>query len=64
MTVSDESLTLVVQDDGHGFDEANQQPGNGLSNMRDRMRAVHGQFRIHSSATDGTRLDFELPLTT
>ncbi|MCH1506805.1 MAG: histidine kinase [Verrucomicrobiales bacterium] len=64
MTVSDGSLTLVIQDDGHGFDDSAQRESHdcGLPNMRDRMLSVQGQFRIESSASQGTRVEFELPL--
>jgi two-component system sensor histidine kinase DesK len=53
-----ESLcTLEVSDDGCG---AAGPEGNGLRGMRERLEALGGSLRLHSS--NGTRLIIDLPL--
>lgn len=54
----DRHLTLQIQDDGHGFDEAAIERGHGLANMRRRARAVGGQIAIDSTPGHGTRITF------
>lgn len=55
---TDKKLVLNIQDNGIGFKEPlaiNQHPGNGLTNMRDRMRDIDGDAEIKSGA-DGTEV--------
>lgn len=54
-----EQLQLRIEDDGNGGD---LRAGNGLTGIRERVNALHGQFRIDSSRSTGTRLDILLPL--
>ena len=59
-------VTLVVVDDGRGFDAAgvasHPQRGIGLRNMMERMDAVKGQLRItSSSAGTSVRASIDLP---
>ena len=51
-------LTLQIQDDGHGFDEAAIERGHGLANMRRRAQTVGGQIAIESTPGIGTRITF------
>ena len=37
------------------------QPGSGLAGLRDRVRAVDGTFRLHSSPAGGTTVTVEVP---
>jgi len=56
-------LTIVVEDNGRGFDpQACADKGNGLRNLRLRLANLHGQFEIVSDVKRGTRLSFSLPL--
>ncbi len=55
------SLNLVIQDDGCGFD-SNRIKGNGLVNLEHRMRKLKGFCQIHSSLQGGTRVMLQLPL--
>lgn len=54
---SDGLLQMVVQDDGKGFDLslARGSRGNGLRNMRERARALHGEFRLESRPGGGSQ---------
>ena len=55
--------TLVITDDGAGFDPARQVRAghHGLANMRARASAVGGRFEIRSAPGEGTRVVVELP---
>jgi signal transduction histidine kinase len=57
----DSRLCLVVEDEGRGF-EPNGVRSGGLANIRDRVEALHGQFRIESRVGAGTTVSAELPL--
>lgn len=62
-------LYIVVQDDGRGFDvEGGRQAatdgfGFGLLGMEERVALAGGRLRIHSVATEGTRVEMWLPAT-
>ncbi len=55
-------LTLVIQDDGRGFD-ARQMKGAGLLGIQERVARLGGTVSVHSKPGDGTILSIELPLT-
>ena len=54
---SDGLLQMVIQDDGKGFDPslARGSRGNGLRNMRERARALHGEFRLEARPGSGSQ---------
>jgi len=56
------ALTLLVSDDGQGFDPGQQQAGAGLRGIRERAAALGGAARIDSVAGQGTRLEVRLPV--
>ncbi len=56
------SLNLLIQDDGVGFNFMKKKKGIGLQNMNDRITASGGQLQIESAVGQGTLLKFELPL--
>jgi signal transduction histidine kinase len=56
-------LSLVVEDDGQGFEPNGARPG-GLANIRDRVEALHGHLTIESRLGAGTSVRAELPLAT
>lgn len=55
-------LTLVVADDGCGFDPATAIGGSGLANLRHRATAIGGRLAIASAPGRGTRITLEAPL--
>ncbi|MGH3331510.1 MAG: sensor histidine kinase [Nocardioidaceae bacterium] len=59
----DGTLRLDVRDDGAGFDLTGSRPGAGLTNMRDRIQAVAGDFSIESHPGRGTNVRGTVPLT-
>jgi signal transduction histidine kinase len=57
-------LTVVVADDGVGFDRTQHLPGLGLRGMEERVREIGGTITIQSPPTGGTTLEVRLPLPT
>jgi signal transduction histidine kinase len=58
-----DGVHLTVEDDGIGFDPANQgQGGLGLLSMRERLRLVGGSIRIDSAPSQGTRVKVWAPI--
>jgi len=58
-----DSLTLLVEDDGVGFDaeSAGRAPSLGLQGMTERASALGGSFTIESAPGEGTRVELEVP---
>jgi signal transduction histidine kinase len=59
--VSDNKISLIVQDNGRGFDKAKHKNGLGLIGMRERALAVKGQLHIDSHAGKGTTVSVIVP---
>lgn len=56
-------LSVVISDNGKGFDHTNLKPGrNGLSNMSQRMSEVGGTCVITSQPGKGCRTEFSIPM--
>lgn len=49
-----DSITLMIRDNGRGFDELHIRPGVGLSSMKERMAALGGKLDIWSEPGKGT----------
>jgi signal transduction histidine kinase len=57
-----EGLSVVVEDNGRGFDLAHASPErNGLTNMAQRMKEVGGDCRVSGEPGTGCRVEFTLP---
>ena len=55
-------LSVEVADDGTGFDPSAVGDGqSGLTNIRDRVAAVHGTLTVDSAVGGGTRIFVDLP---
>ncbi|MBI2157296.1 MAG: HAMP domain-containing protein [Candidatus Rokubacteria bacterium] len=56
------TVRVTVQDDGVGFDAGHLRgAGQGLHNMRDRARRLHGDLSIESAPGRGTRITIAVP---
>lgn len=56
-------LTLLIKDDGRGFDPSTRRPGHfGLQSMRDRAAALDGTLNLFSAAGAGTQLLVSIPV--
>jgi two-component system, NarL family, sensor histidine kinase LiaS len=57
LTITEETVTLSVLDNGQGFDTANQgHLGVGLLSMQERMKALGGDVQVESAPGKGTRV--------
>ena len=55
-------MSLVVQDDGKGFDPGSVRDGGlGLVGMRERVALLGGRLTVESSEGGGTLLKAEVP---
>jgi signal transduction histidine kinase/DNA-binding NarL/FixJ family response regulator len=59
---TESEFTLVVTDDGHGFEPQSANPGRGLAAMRERTEAIGGHFEVTSMAGEGTRIAASIPV--
>ncbi len=62
LTFVDPTLTLLIADNGGGFDPAQARRGNGIGNMRRRLEAAGGVCEVESSIGRGVRVTFRLRL--
>jgi signal transduction histidine kinase len=57
------NLSVIVQDNGRGFDPHSVRPGrNGLGNISRRMQELGGNCRIVSASGQGCRVELSIPL--
>jgi signal transduction histidine kinase len=62
----DHSIVLMVEDDGIGFEQLENNPQNfgiGLTNIETRVRTFNGEFIIESRLNRGTTASIEIPLS-
>jgi len=57
-----ECLTLSIRDDGKGFDTATVQRGMGLSGMQERVKALGGQWQLHTAPGTGVTIQITVDL--
>lgn len=57
----DNSVRVMIEDKGKGFEIGNQSRGVGLFSMDERARAVGGELTINSSPGKGTKVILEIP---
>ncbi len=65
LDVSDEQVTLVIEDNGTGFDVKEALASaryDGISSIQENIEAVGGTMQIQSSIGKGTRITIETPL--
>lgn len=64
LTQRGNSIALVMQDDGKGFDPQSVRDGGlGLIGMRERVALVGGRLTVESSEEAGTMISAEVPLS-
>lgn len=62
VTLEGRRLTIVVADDGHGFDPGQVPHGHlGLLTMRERAEALGGEFAVYTAPGRGTRIIARVP---
>jgi signal transduction histidine kinase len=61
LTESPTELELIIEDNGQGFDPAQNTTGFGLQSMRERTEALGGLFYLKSQPGQGCRLHLNIP---
>ncbi len=56
-----ETIRLMVQDDGAGFTQVVQKSSFGLQIMRERAQSVNGSLEVHSIPGEGTQVTCAIP---
>ncbi|RYY72166.1 MAG: PAS domain S-box protein [Chitinophagaceae bacterium] len=57
----EQSLNLVVEDNGKGFDTSAKRNGIGILNMQNRVKSFNGKITIDSAEGAGTRTSIAIP---
>lgn len=63
MVRQNDDLDLFIEDDGHGFNPASPNRGNGLINIRERVEANGGEFSIDSAPGRGCCIIASFPIS-
>lgn len=65
LSVEDDALNIVVEDDGQGFDPAEKlhNPGIGLQSIQSRLALLGGKMEVESSPQAGATFNIDIPLT-
>ena len=58
-----DSLKMIVMDNGEGFNAESEYPGNGLKNMQSRAAAMNAALKIDSIKGTGTTIALEVIIT-
>jgi len=61
---TDDGISVMVDDDGIGLPAGAESSAlsHGISGMRQRVRALKGEFRVHGRAGAGTTIEVNIPL--
>jgi signal transduction histidine kinase len=62
LRTNEQNLSIMIRDDGQGFDPTRVRGGMGLSNLRARTSALHGSVSISSQPGQGTTVLLTIPL--
>jgi signal transduction histidine kinase len=64
LNASEDNVTLLIEDDGIGIPEGAQKNrlSHGITGMRQRVRALHGEFSIGRRPEGGTLIEVNIPL--
>jgi signal transduction histidine kinase len=62
LALENNSMTLLVKDNGYGFEVETAPSGFGLRGLRERAAHLNGQFHLESHPGEGTQICFHLPL--
>jgi len=62
MIAQNKKLSIIIQDNGQGFDLTVKSNGDGLSNIKYRSEVIKGSINLKSSSLEGTIITIEVPL--
>ncbi|MDR6966394.1 signal transduction histidine kinase [Flavobacterium arsenatis] len=57
----DDKINIIISDNGIGFDENAIVPGNGIQNIRKRIKDIGGTFTLQSELEKGTTISLTVP---
>lgn len=61
--LEEETLTLIIQDDGKGFNSQEIPHGSfGLTSIAERAKLLHAKHQVQSSLDEGTRIEIQIPI--
>jgi signal transduction histidine kinase len=60
--IEGDHLSLMLHDNGQGFDVSRESEGHGLLSMRERTKGLGGEFAIVSGNGGGTTVTLEVPI--
>jgi signal transduction histidine kinase len=63
LAVLDDTLEIIIADNGKGFDMAGERDGHGLKNLPARLTKAGGSCRVESSRGKGTTVTIRLPMS-
>jgi signal transduction histidine kinase len=63
ISYSKNEITLLIEDNGIGFETSNTSKGNGLNTMNKRAIEINGTFSVYSKEGIGTKVKFSFPIT-
>ncbi|MGB3467651.1 MAG: ATP-binding protein, partial [Cyclobacteriaceae bacterium] len=58
----DNTLFMHIKDNGKGFDMDKVKPGNGIHNIRERVKNCSGELRLFSMPDSGTKISIKIPV--
>ena len=64
LSLIDDGLSLLFEDDGKGFDTSKDADGIGIKNIKNRIQELSGSINIDSSKDRGTVVSLEIPTKT
>ncbi|RSC96217.1 sensor histidine kinase [Tenacibaculum singaporense] len=62
LSVFNNTIQLLFEDDGVGFDQEKVKYGLGFQNLKDRLKTIKGNILINSFPNKGTVIDIDVPL--
>ncbi len=62
LSVFNNSIKLLFEDDGVGFDQEKVKYGLGFQNLKDRLKIIKGEMFINAFPDRGTVIDIDVPL--
>jgi signal transduction histidine kinase len=58
----EQSIHLLVTDNGKGFDKENVRQGNGIQNMKQRAAKWNGQLNMNSTPGKGVQIELTMKI--
>ena len=62
LSLIEEELSLLFEDNGKGFDVSRQSDGIGFQNIKNRIQELSGSFHVDSQSNRGTVISLEIPI--